>query len=162
VKKSIIICEYISTGINYADDALARGYTPVLVEGTYVGSPDDIARFKAERERINNRVKDHIKIIPEQEDYNELLRLVKECAPAVVVAGSEFGVVLAARLAADLGLKGNPVDRIDAMTQKDATPDGKATLIIITHSAPEKAVQRVVKALNSDICKVENVIRVEG
>ena len=28
--------------------------------------------------------------------------------------------------------------------------------------APEKAVQRVVKALNPEICKVENVIRVEG
>ena len=51
---------------------------------------------------------------------------------------------------------------VSAMTQKDATPDGKATLIIITHSAPEKAVQRVVKALNPDICRVENVIRVEG
>ncbi len=51
---------------------------------------------------------------------------------------------------------------VSAMTQKDATPDGKATLIIITHFAPEKAVQRVVKALNPAICKVENVIRVEG
>ena len=51
---------------------------------------------------------------------------------------------------------------VSAMVQKDATPDGKATLIIITHSAPEKAVQRVVKALNPEICRVENVIRVEG
>ncbi len=51
---------------------------------------------------------------------------------------------------------------VSAMAQKDATPDGKATLIIITHSAPEKAVQRVVKALNPEICRVENVIRVEG
>ena len=51
---------------------------------------------------------------------------------------------------------------VSAMVQKDATPDGKATLIMITHSAPEKAVQRVVKALNPEICRVENVIRVEG
>ena len=45
--------------------------------------------------------------------------------------------------------------------QKDAGPDGKATLIFITHRAPEKAMQSVVKALNPGICQVENVIRVE-
>ena len=47
------------------------------------------------------------------------------------------------------------------MMQKGAAPDGKATLIFITHIAPEKAMQRVVKALNPAICQVENVIRVE-
>ncbi len=51
---------------------------------------------------------------------------------------------------------------VSAMTQKDATPDGKATLIIITHRAPESAIRRVVKALKPEICRVENVIRVEG
>ena len=51
---------------------------------------------------------------------------------------------------------------VSAMLQKGAAPGGKATLIVITHSAPEKAVQRVVKSLNPEICQVENVIRVEG
>ena len=51
---------------------------------------------------------------------------------------------------------------VSAMLQKGAEPGGKATLIVITHVAPEKAVQRVVKALNPEICQVENVIRVEG
>ena len=51
---------------------------------------------------------------------------------------------------------------VSAMMQKGAAPGGKATLIVITHSAPEKAVRRVVKALNPEICQVENVIRVEG
>ena len=51
---------------------------------------------------------------------------------------------------------------VSSMIQKGAAPDGKATLIFITHSAPEKAVQRVIRALNPDICRVENVIRVEG
>ena len=51
---------------------------------------------------------------------------------------------------------------VSAMMQKGAAPGGKATLIVITHAAPEKAVQRVVKALNPEICQVENVIRVEG
>ena len=51
---------------------------------------------------------------------------------------------------------------VSAMMQKGAAPGGKATLIVITHIAPEKAVRRVVKALNPEICQVENVIRVEG
>ena len=51
---------------------------------------------------------------------------------------------------------------VSAMMQKGAVPGGKATLIFITHIAPESAVQRVVKALNPEICLVENVIRVEG
>jgi homoserine dehydrogenase len=51
---------------------------------------------------------------------------------------------------------------VSAMMQKGAAPDGKATLIFITHSASEKAVQRAVKSLNPEICRVENVIRVEG
>ena len=51
---------------------------------------------------------------------------------------------------------------VSAMMQKGAAPGGKATLIVITHIAPEKAVRRVVEALNPEICQVENVIRVEG
>ena len=51
---------------------------------------------------------------------------------------------------------------VSAMLQKGAEPGGKATLIFITHIAPEKAVRRVVRSLNPDICQVENVIRVEG
>ena len=51
---------------------------------------------------------------------------------------------------------------VSAMMQKDADPDGKATLIFITHLASEKAVQKAVKDLNPDICQVDNVIRVEG
>ena len=51
---------------------------------------------------------------------------------------------------------------VSAMMQKGAAPGGKATLIVITHIAPETAVQRVVKSLNPEICRVENVIRVEG
>ena len=120
MKQSIIICEYISTGLNYVDDAYARGYEPVLVEGTYIGSPDDIARFRNIRETINRRMRKKVRIIPENPNYEEILEEVRKLNPALVVAGSEFGVDLAARLSADLGLPGNPVECIPAMTRKDA------------------------------------------
>lgn len=119
-KRNIVICEYISTGLNYVDDARSRGYEPVLVEGNYVGSPDDVARFRDIRNRINKRLKDSVRIIPENDDYDDLLEQVRALDPVLVVAGSEFGVPLATRLASDLGLPGNPVDRIEAMTEKDA------------------------------------------
>ena len=38
----------------------------------------------------------------------------------------------------------------------------KQTLILITHMAPEKAVQRALRSFNPEICQVENMIRVEG
>ena len=120
MKKSIVICEYISTGINYIDDARARGYEPVLVEGNYVGTEEEIAPFRSARETINRRLAGSVKIIKENPDYQEILRQVREVEPEVVVAGSEFGGALAARLAADLNLPGNPVSSIPAMTEKDS------------------------------------------
>lgn len=117
-KKTIVICEYISTGINYIDDAEARGYTPVLVEGIYEGTPEDIETFRALRSRINNRLKGRYRIISENPDYGEVLKQVRETNPVLVIPGSEFGVALATRLAEDLGLPGNPSSRIPQMTEK--------------------------------------------
>ena len=65
-------------------------------------------------------------------------------------------------LAEVAGLLGGEGISISTMMQKGAEPGGKATLILITHVAPEKAVQRAIKAFNPEICQVENMIRVEG
>ncbi len=119
-KRTIVVCEYISTGINYVDDIRARGYEPVLLEGNYVGTEEETAQLRAGRDVINARLKGSIKIIPENPDYQEILRQVKELDPLLVIAGSEFGVPLATRLGEDLGLPGNPVSALRAMTEKDA------------------------------------------
>lgn len=53
-KKHIVIVEILSTGINYVDDVLARGYQPVVVEGSYPGSDEDrkpILEARAARRR---------------------------------------------------------------------------------------------------------------
>ena len=42
-KRTIVVCEYISTGINFVDDIRARGYEPVLLEGNYVGTEEESA-----------------------------------------------------------------------------------------------------------------------
>ena len=119
-KRTIVVCEYISTGINFVDDIRARGYEPVLLEGIYVGTEEESAPFREARAAINAHYKDSVRIIGENPDYEEILRQVKELDPLLVIAGSEFGVPLATRLSEDLGLPGNPVSALRSMTEKDA------------------------------------------
>ena len=118
-KKHIVIVEVISTGFNYVGDALARGYQPVVVEGRYPGTEEDRAPFLESRELARLRLPKGTPYIEENEDYNAVLEQVRAYAPVAVVAGAEFGVETATRLASDLGLPGNPWDMIGKMTRKD-------------------------------------------
>ena len=120
MSRNIIICEYISTGVNYIEDVRARGYNPILLDGTYIASPEEVQLWRDIREQVKARLGDGLTIIPETPDYDELLKKVRSYDPLLVLPGSEFGVELATRLASDLGLKGNSADRIKAMTEKDS------------------------------------------
>ena len=120
MKKKIVICEYVSTGFNLVYDVLSRGYEPVLLDCSYVAEEADAADFRAGREAVYARLPKNLIRIAENADYNAVLEQVRALDPIVVIAGSEFGVPYATRLAADLGLPGNPVERLKAMTEKDA------------------------------------------
>lgn len=120
MKRNIIICEYISTGVNYIDDVKARGYEPILLDGYYPASSEELKLWRAIRDQVKAHLGNKYTIIPETPDYNELLQIVKSYDPVLVLAGSEFGVELATRLGSDLGLTGNNADRIKAMTEKDS------------------------------------------
>jgi biotin carboxylase len=120
MKRNIIICEYISTGVNYIDDVKARGYEPILLDGCYPASSEELKLWRAIRDQVKAHLGNKYTIIPETPDYNELLQIVKSYDPVLVLAGSEFGVELATRLGSDLGLTGNSADRIKAMTEKDS------------------------------------------
>ena len=43
MKKYIVIVEIVSTGFNYVEDVIARGYQPVVVEALYPGTEEDRA-----------------------------------------------------------------------------------------------------------------------
>ena len=120
MKGKIVICEYISTGFNYIEDVLARGFEPVLLEGHYPGTELEINFYREERKRINEKYADRLEIIKESDDYEKTLAAVKAVNPLLVIPGAEFGVPLATRLASDLRLPGNPLSRLKAMTEKDA------------------------------------------
>lgn len=120
MKRNIVICEYFSTGINYIDDVLARGYEPILLDASYPGSPEEKNIWKAIRDQVKTHLGNRFTIIPETPDYDKLLQIVKSYDPVLIIPGSEFGVELATRLTSDLGLTGNSADRIKAMTEKDS------------------------------------------
>ena len=50
---------------------------------------------------------------------------------------------------------------IAAVQQKGEQQDGRVALVVITHLASEKAMQRAITALDQDIAKLESIIRVE-
>ncbi len=117
--KHIVIVEILSTGFNYVEDALARGYTPVVVEAMYPGTDEDRAQFVEAQRTARERLPEGVPCIPPSDDYAAVLEQVRAYAPVAIVAGSEFGVELATHLASDLGLPGNPWSIIGKMTRKD-------------------------------------------
>jgi len=120
MKKKIVIAEYVSTGENFVYDVLSRGYEPILLDCTYIASDEDLEYFKGLRESVKARLPQGLKIIEENSDYSAVLEQIQKLKPDFVIAGSEFGVPYATRLAEDLGLAGNPVKSLKAMTEKDA------------------------------------------
>ena len=119
MKKHIVIVEALSTGFNYVDDALARGFQPVVLEATYPGTEEERAQFRALQEDVRRRLPKGTPVIPPSKDYASILAQVRVYDPVAVVAGSEFGVELATHLAFDLGLPGNPWSNIGKMTRKN-------------------------------------------
>lgn len=117
--KHIVIVEIISTGINYVDDALARGYKPVVVEAMYPGTEEERAELVESQRIARESLPEGVPCIPPCADYDTILEQVRAYDPVAVVAGSEFGVETATRLAFDLGLRGNPWANIGKMTRKD-------------------------------------------
>ncbi len=112
--RNIIVVDAISTGYNYVEDIVRRGYQPVVLNS------------KQSEEGIVGALADYVVyahkplVIKELESYEETLKMVKGYDPVLVLPGSEGGVELATRLAEDLNLPGNPTEYLDAMTLKAA------------------------------------------
>ena len=119
MKKNIVVVEALSTGFNYVDDALVRGYQPVVLEALYPGTEEERAQFRGIQAEVRRRLPKGTPVISPNKDYASVLAQVRAYDPVAVVAGSEFGVELATHLASDLGLPGNPWSIIGKMTRKN-------------------------------------------
>ena len=115
--RNIIIVECISTGINFVEDIINRGYNPILLDLKVADTPEgmDFAEFI-----INDykRIEHDYEMIYEQDTFEETLEMVKKYDPLLIIPGHEGGVPLATKLSEKLGLLGNSVENIPAMTIK--------------------------------------------
>ena len=115
--KSIIIVDCISTGINYIGDLINRGFKPVVLE--LIPAGEDVEAYRAMLNKHYDEIDEEFDILYEKDTYEETLEAVKKLNPELVLPGNEHGVILATKLANDLGLLCNPIENLDAMTLKD-------------------------------------------
>lgn len=115
--KNIIVVDCISSGTNFIEDIVNRGYNPVVLE--LKPGELDIDAYRQKIKSNYDRIEYDFDVIYEQDTYSETLEMVRKLDPTIIVAGNERGVVLTTKLSNDLGLLGNPIENLDAMTLKD-------------------------------------------
>lgn len=115
--RNIIVVDCVSTGANYIEDIVNRGYNPVILE--LQPGELDIDDYNEKMQRNYSRIEYDYDLIYEQDTYSETLELVRKLDPLLIVAGNELGVVLTTKLSNDLGLLGTPIENLEAMTLKD-------------------------------------------
>ncbi len=118
IMRNIIVVECISTGKNFIGDIINRGYNPVVLNLKDSDTEDG--------KKFGEHVLEEYKLIPydfdmiyEKDTFEETLEEVKKFNPLLIVPGNERGVVLATKLSYELGLLGNSIENLDAMTLKN-------------------------------------------
>ena len=114
--RNIIVVDCISTGIHFIGDIINRGYNPIVLE--LKPTEDNAEAYHAKIKRNYAEINEEFDMIYEQDTYEETLELVKKADPLLIVPGCEEGVVLATKLANELGLLCNPIENLEAMTLK--------------------------------------------
>ena len=116
--RNIIVVECISTGKNFIEDIINRGYNPVVL---HLNDSDT-----EEGKKFGKHILEEYEAIPydfemiyEKDTFEETLEEVKKFDPLFIVPGNERGVILATKLSHELNLLGNPIENLDAMTLKD-------------------------------------------
>ncbi len=116
--RNIILVHCTSTGKNFVEDIINRGYNPIVLE-LKASETEDGEIYNEHIHEGYEKVPYDFDMIYEQDTYEETIEDVRKYDPLLVIPASEQGVILATRLAHDLGLLGNHIDNLDAMTLKD-------------------------------------------
>ena len=118
IMRNIIVVECISTGKNYIGDIVNRGYNPIVLH-LKDSDTEDGKKFGQHVLDEYSRIPYEFDMIYEKDTFEETLEEVRKANPILIVPGNERGVVLAARLSHELGLLGNSIENLDAMTLKN-------------------------------------------
>ena len=100
--RNIVIVDPASTGYNYVQDVISRGYRPVVLQSTIDESTEEGKEFKKMIEDDIGSIEHDFEWIHEKDTYEETLEIIKGYEPLLVIPGAEQGVVLATKLANDL------------------------------------------------------------
>ena len=118
IMRNIIVVECISTGKNYIGDIVNRGYNPIVLH-LKDSDTEDGKKFGQHVLEEYSRIPYDFDMIYEKDTFEETLEEVRKVNPILIVPGNERGVVLAAKLSHELGLLGNSIENLDAMTLKN-------------------------------------------
>lgn len=116
-KENIIIVEPLSTGLNYIHDIRELGYNPIALE---IYQPEE----KKERLRALHDhayaglYKEPPEVLLADKDYEKTLEMVRKLKPLAIIPGVDEGIILATKLAHDLGLPGNNPKNLNKMIDK--------------------------------------------
>ena len=115
--RNIILVHCTSSGKNFVEDIINRGYNPIVLE-LIASETEDGEIYNEHIHEGYEKIPYDFDMIYEQDTYEETLEAVRNYDPLLVIPASERGVILATKLAYDLGLLGNHIDNLDAMTIK--------------------------------------------
>lgn len=99
--RNIVIVECISTGINFIEDIVNRGYNPVVMHLKAPNSEEGKHFDEFIYEECKNIDYD-FDMVFEQDTYEETLEEVRKLDSLLVLPASERGVGIATRLSSDL------------------------------------------------------------
>ena len=116
--RNIVVVEAVSTGANFIRDIVNRNYNPIILN-TRIEETEDNQAYMEMHRIAKEKIDFDAEVLLEKDTYEETLEMVRQYDPLLVVPGCERGVILATKLANDLGLKCNDIGNIDAMTLKD-------------------------------------------
>ena len=117
---NIIIVDCFSTGRNFIKDIVRRNYHPIVLEVKLDCMTEEYTKTRAQMyESIYGSIDEDFDLVQEQDTFEQTVELVKKFDPVLILPGSEDGVVLATKLANELGLIANPIEALDSMTLKD-------------------------------------------
>ena len=116
--RNIVIVDCRSSGKNFIGDIINRGYNPVVLHlkhaDTEAGQKWGELIFKG-----YESIPYEFDMIYEPDTFEETLKQVKKFNPILILPGNERGVRLASILTHELGLLGNSIEDLDALTYKD-------------------------------------------
>lgn len=115
--RNILLFDFGSSGVNYAQDIINRGYNPVaLVEPLDKNDMrEDLYLYK---KQLYSQYENKVQFISLPKEYDEVLDLVKKLDPLLIFGCSDASSVIVTKLCNDLNMPSNSFEYVDNYIDK--------------------------------------------